>query len=128
MPECYAYMFYSCGYLTSIPEGLLPATTLVENCYEGMFDTCSNILKSPVLPARNLVGYCYQYMFAHCTKLCEITFNGDQINGYFTQDWCTDVSSKGKIISLNKDLEAITTGPSGVPEGWEVIYKDSTTN
>ena len=93
-----------------------------------MFTNCSNILKSPVLQARNLVEYCYTDMFAHCTKLCEITFNGVQINSDFTQGWCTDVSSKGKIISLNKDLEILEVGPSGVPEGWEVIYKDSTTN
>ena len=95
-----------------------------------MFANCSNILKSPVLPARNLVEYCYQYMFTYCTKLCEITFNGVQINIDFTYCWCwgIDSSSTGKIISLNKDLEIIEFGPSGVPEGWEVIYKDSTTN
>ena len=126
--NCYSNMFYACSSLTSIPEGLLPATTLANNCYEGMFTNCSNILKSPVLQARNLVEYCYTDMFAHCTKLCEITFNGVQINSDFTQGWCTDVSSKGKIISLNKDLEILEVGPSGVPEGWEVIYKDSTTN
>ena len=67
-------------------------------------------------------------MFTHCKKLCEITFNGVQINSDFTQGWCIDVSSTGKIISLNKDLEIITHGPSGVPKGWEIIYKDSTTN
>ena len=38
------------------------------------------------------------------------------------------ISLKLTIISLNKDLEIIEFGPSGVPEGWEVIYKDSTTN
>ena len=67
-------------------------------------------------------------MFSHCKKLCEITFNGVQITSDFTQGWCIGVSSTGKIISLNKDLEIITPGASGVPEGWEVIYKDSTTN
>ena len=127
-PYCYSHMFDSCGYLTSIPERLLPATTLARSCYGYMFANCSNILKSPVLPARNLVEYCYQYMFAHCTKLFEITFNGVQINSDFTEGWCIDVSSTGKIISLNKDLEIIEHGPSGVPEGWEIIYKDSTTN
>ena len=121
-------MFNGCSGLTDIPENLLPATTLADSCYGYMFANCSNILKSPVLPARNLVEYCYQYMFTHCTKLCEITFNGVQINSDFTQGWCIDVSSTGKIISLNKDLEIIEAGPSGVPEGWEIIYKDSTTN
>ena len=93
-----------------------------------MFRWCTNIVKSPVLPARKTVNNCYNGMFEGCTKLKEITFNGVQINSDFTQGWCIDVSSTGKIISLNKDLEIITTGPSGVPEDWEVIYKDSTTN
>ena len=126
--SCYCAMFGGCTGLTSIPEDLLPARVLTQRCYERMFEGCTNILKSPVLPARLLTQGCYERMFAGCTKLCEITFNGDQINSDVTDGWCTDVSSKGKIISLNKDLEIITTGPSGVPEGWEVIYKDSTTN
>ena len=128
--RCYNEMFSGCSGLYALPERLLPATTLAISCYGYMFANCSNILKSPVLPARNLVEYCYQYMFTYCTKLCEITFNGVQINIDFTYCWCwgIDSSSTGKIISLNKDLEIIEIGPSGVPEGWEVIYKDSTTN
>lgn len=126
--SCYFSMFGGCTGLTSIPEDLLPATELVYSCYCAMFAGCTKILKSPVLPARVLTHGCYERMFAGCTKLCEITFNGVQINSDFTQGWCIDVSSTGKIISLNKDLEIITTGPNGVPEGWEVIYKDSTTN
>ena len=126
--SCYCAMFAGCTGLTSIPEDLLPASVLTQRCYERMFEGCTNILKSPVLPARVLTYGCYERMFAGCTKLCEITFNGVQINSDFTQGWCIDVSSTGKIISLNKDLEIITTGTSGVPEGWEVIYKDSTTN
>ena len=126
--SCYFSMFGGCTGLTSIPEDLLPARVLTQRCYERMFKGCTNILKSPVLPARVLTQRCYERMFEGCTKLCEITFNGVQINSDFTQGWCIDVSSTGKIISLNKDLEIITTGPSGVPEGWEIIYKDSTTN
>ena len=126
--SCYNSMFSDCYNLTSIPEGLLPATTLSNNCYEYMFANCLNILKSPVLPARDLFGYCYRYMFINCRKLCEITFNGDQINSDVTDGWCINVSSTGKFISLNKDLDITTIGISGVPEGWEIIYKDSTTN
>ena len=47
------------------------------------------------------------------------------MGSYYTFYWCNKVSSTGKIISLNKDLEVKSTGISGVPVGWEVIYKDS---
>ena len=122
--ECYVQFFNNCKKITTIPEDLLPATKLAEGCYEGMFQGCTNILKSPVLPARQLVRDCYRGMFAGCTKLEEITFNGASIESYYTDYWCNKVSSTGKIISLNKDLEVKSTGVSGVPAGWEVIYKD----
>ena len=38
---CYAYMFYGCTALATAPE--LPATTLTDNCYQGMFIRCTNI-------------------------------------------------------------------------------------
>ena len=39
--NCYAYMFYDCTSLTSVPA--LPATTLATNCYAGMFESCTNV-------------------------------------------------------------------------------------
>lgn len=39
--SCYSYMFYGCTSLTTAP--ILPATTLAEYCYFGMFDSCSLI-------------------------------------------------------------------------------------
>ena len=64
--NCYEGMFASCGNLTSIPEGLLPATTLAPYCYSHMFDSCrlKNIPRY-ILPATNLANNCYEYMFAN---------------------------------------------------------------
>jgi hypothetical protein len=36
-------MFYSCTGLTSLPAGLLPATTLANYCYYYMFQGCVNL-------------------------------------------------------------------------------------
>ena len=124
-PDCYRDMFNGCNVFTIIPKDLLPATELARGCYYGMFRGCTNILKSPVLPARQLVEDCYREMFQDCTKLREITFNGASIKSQYTYWWCDNVSPTGKIISLNKDLEVKDIGISGVPVGWEVIYKDS---
>ena len=43
---------------------VLPATTLTDNCYDGLFNNCKGITRAPVLPATNLADWCYSMMFA----------------------------------------------------------------
>ena len=50
---------------------ILPATTLAEWCYEGMFSGCTSLTQAPQLPATTLKGYCYVYMFNGCTSLTQ---------------------------------------------------------
>lgn len=47
---------------------LLPATTLTEQCYSGMFEY-SCISRAPQLPSETLAPSCYWYMFVGCTNL-----------------------------------------------------------
>jgi hypothetical protein len=63
---CYYYMFNGCTSLTTAPS--LPATTLSDYCYEGMFGRTS-LTTAPSLPATTLSLYCYSYMFRGCTSL-----------------------------------------------------------
>ncbi len=42
---------------------VLPATTLSNNCYFGMFDGCTNLTKAPTLPATKMEVGCYLQMF-----------------------------------------------------------------
>lgn len=65
--NCYAYMFYGCSSLTSVPE--LPATTLADYCYYHMFNGCGSLMTAPELPATTLANFCYQYMFNGCRSL-----------------------------------------------------------
>ena len=48
---------------------ILPATTLVSNCYYGMFSGCTSLTTAPALPATTLASYCYYAMFSSCTSL-----------------------------------------------------------
>ena len=48
---------------------VLPATTLTENCYGGMFNGCTALTKAPALPATTLAVKCYRFMFSSCTAL-----------------------------------------------------------
>ena len=65
--NCYESMFQFCTNLTTAP--VLPATTLAEYCYRNMFQNCRSLTTAPALPATTLVQYCYIAMFYGCTSL-----------------------------------------------------------
>lgn len=44
----------------------LPATTLTDWCYYGMFYNCTYLITAPELPATTLASCCYAYMFQGC--------------------------------------------------------------
>ena len=65
--NCYYSMFDSCISLVNAPA--LPATTLANSCYENMFSTCSSLNAAPELPATTLATHCYFSMFSDCETL-----------------------------------------------------------
>lgn len=66
--SCYEGMFFNCLGLV-LPPSILPATTLSYSCYSNMFSNCPSLIKAPELPATELAEYCYTAMFANCTSL-----------------------------------------------------------
>ena len=66
--ECYSNMFYGCINLVYAPK-VLPATTLANACYTSMFDNCTSLVTAPELPATTLADSCYFYMFDYCESL-----------------------------------------------------------
>ena len=70
---CYNLMFSNSG-LTSVPT--ISATTLANNCYDGMFAGCNGLTSIPnnFLLATNLTNasYCYHNMFGNCTGIQSI--------------------------------------------------------
>ncbi|SEF41907.1 Ig-like domain (group 2) [Xylanibacter ruminicola] len=65
--KCYDGMFDDCTSLTTAPE--LPAKTLKKGCYRGMFYGCTSLTTAPELPAKTLAEGCYVIMFSNCTSL-----------------------------------------------------------
>ena len=55
--------------LQSISQDFLPATTLEEYCYWGMFAGCKSLVNTPALHATALTNQCYSAMFEYCTSL-----------------------------------------------------------
>ena len=68
---CYARMFFKCFGLSVVPKGLLPAKTLAKSCYAEMFRGCRALMEFPDLPAKTLAEYCYSSMFYECTSLMQ---------------------------------------------------------
>ena len=64
---CYQGMFWGCRGLTRAPK--LPATTLAPGCYQDMFSSCTSLTTAPELPATELAPQCYMMMFSDCTSL-----------------------------------------------------------
>lgn len=67
--SCYYGMFTGCTFLITVPE--LPATTLVQSCYCYMFYNCTSLTKAPKLPATTVASGCYNNMFSGCSSLIQ---------------------------------------------------------
>jgi hypothetical protein len=115
--NCYRYMFNYCTTLVSAPE--LPAMTLAEGCYQQMFYGCTSLGIAPELPAAHLNAHSYQEMFRGCSKLnyikCLATYTSASD---CLRNWTVGVSNSGTFI---KDANTTwPTGVSGIPSGWTV--------
>jgi hypothetical protein len=65
---CYSGMFSYTTSLTTAPA--LPATTLAQGCYRDMFKECYNLTITPtILPATTLYSECYKGMFYNCRAI-----------------------------------------------------------
>lgn len=127
--RCYDSMFMGCTGLTNIPENLLPATEVGEYAYYSMFENCSNIVNSPIIQVNYPSNFysVFNRMFYNCSKLKQITYCSEYLGKNNNDSWVYGVSSTGKFIYTYKDLN-LERGDNGIPVGWAVIYKDSTTN
>ena len=96
----------------------LPATTLADNCYNGMFRECSSLTTAPELPATILASDCYRQMFQSCSNLNTITlgYTGNFSSTYFNS-WVKDVAASGTFYYNGSDT---TTGTSAIPTGWTI--------
>ena len=116
--NCYSGMFGGCTSLVNAPE--LPATTIASNCYQNMFNGCTSLTTAPELPATALASYCYNYMFRDCTSLNYIKamFTTTPSDDY-TMFWVSGVAASGTFVK-NAAAEWDVSGVNGIPNGWTV--------
>ena len=65
--NCYERMFTHCESLTVVAD--LPAEILAVECYASMYEGCVSLEIAPELPAETLAAGCYYSMFKDCTSL-----------------------------------------------------------
>jgi hypothetical protein len=109
---CYSGMFYGCTGLTAIPENLLSATTLASSCYNNMFNSCTGLTAIPegLLPATTLVDGCYSGMFYGCTGLTSI--------GNIDSDWFSAKTPSQSGMFTGCILITTPIDYSEIPTGW----------
>lgn len=96
----------------------LPATTLKEGCYDGMFRNCK-IHAAPDLPAPMLVKNCYAYMFYECSRLTWVSCLATDISAQdCTTNWLDGVAESGFLEKAESMEGWPTDSPSGLPSGW----------
>ena len=116
--QCYGGIFVGCTSLTTAPE--LPATELASYCYGGMFQGCTDLTTAPELPATTLAVRCYDDMFYGCTSLNYIKMLAtDPSASDCSSNWVSGVASAGTFVK-NPNMTTLPTGTSGIPEGWTV--------
>ena len=117
--DCYSGMFAGCSGMDDTPAEL-PALTLAPGCYSNMFEGCGMLSDAPHLPATELVTECYENMFYGCFSLKNVTCLATTINGTdCTKDWLSGVSNSGTFTKA-KGASCWSSGSNGIPWGWEV--------
>ena len=121
--RCYMGMFERCVNLTTAPE--LPATTLAISCYNSMFLYCTSLTTAPELPAPVLAPSCYYSMFSNCTNLNSVTCLAIDISASScTRSW---LDGAGSNVTGTKTFIAASTATwptnsvSGIPSGWTLV-------
>ena len=118
-------LFYINSVLVTAPE--LPATTLADYCYLGMFQGCTSLTSAPVLPAETLKTECYEVMFAGCTNLSEVTMLAKDVSVYRCLDsWLMDAGTSATSRTLTVASDAVYTAMVSrgyIPDLWKKADK-----
>ena len=121
--RCYQGMFYGCTALTAAPA--LPATTLAQNCYSSMFHGCIALTTAPDLLAPTLVTGCYYYMFEDCSSLNSVRCLATSgISANSTMQWLKGVAATGTLYLASGTVSKWPDNQNGIPSGWGLYYPD----
>ena len=117
----FRYLFGNCSGLRDASELLLPATSLTQRCYAGLFYFCTNNRKGPELPAATLVESCYADMFTYNTNINYVKCLATDISAHLaTYDWFKG-EEYGTGTFVKKAGVEWPRGKDGIPSKWTVV-------
>ena len=116
---CYQGMFYGCDVLTTVPE--LKAENLASYCYYHMFEGCKSLTTAPELRVETLVKNCYQEMFKGCSKLASVTCKA---TSGFDAYWCLKdwLSNAGTDNSVTERIIHVKSAAGTDADKWYLTY------
>ena len=86
-----------------------------------MFQDCTSLTTAPVLPAETLVRNCYSYMFKNCTSLNYIkAMFKTAPDAWMTPYWVENVATSGTFVKNSAATWTNTFSTSAIPTGWTV--------
>ena len=115
---CYAWMFAHCARLTDLSKFSIgtSGTTMATRCCQSMFSQCNSLTDAPLLPATTLVDNCYTQIFKYNGNLKYVKCLATNVGNNSCYNWLEGVASTGTFITPNSTTW--TSGDSGIPSGW----------
>ena len=90
-----------------------------KNCFRDMYAYCKNLTRGSYLPAKTLAEGCYQGLYRQCPNVEYIKMLATDMSATnCLTDWVNGVSAKGTFVKA-AGVE-IPTGVNGIPSGWTV--------
>ena len=115
-------LFYGTTTLVDASDLILPATTLYQSSYNGMFRGCTNLVNGPkLLPALNVPQDGYSSMFEGCVKLTEgpeISATTVSGNTALNRMFCMNRNSKVTAAMTKSPILRITN-----PSSYNNVYQ-----
>lgn len=118
---CLYCLFKDC-HITTAP--VLPAMTLTQYCYCGLFSGCTKLTVGPILPAKVLANSCYLNMYSGCASLNEIHCDATSIPNNDCVNWYSIamLPSSGKLYCADLNIWP-TDIANATPIGWDVYVE-----
>lgn len=95
--------------------------------FTSLFNGCTTLTSAEnmILPATTLVSNCYKKMFYNCTNLSSITCLATDISASdCTSNWVSGVSSTG-TFTKSASMISWSTSVNGIPDNWTVVSYSS---
>jgi hypothetical protein len=131
LPPCnrsqsYSYMFSGCTDMVYPPAVLACTSNNTTRWSDGVFQGCTSLVRSPLLTLTDVISYGYNLLFDGCSSLKYVQcFAVNLAATNSLSNWMRNTpNTTDGVFVKHIDATWTTTGNSGVPTNWTIIYYD----